>query len=52
MDVTEIEFMDDDLEPREINEKIKLLREALIDNVTSLVTGLSMKHFYDGKGLT
>lgn len=48
MDLTEVEFMNDDLEPREINEKIKELRDALIDNVTSYTSGLPMKNFYDG----
>lgn len=48
MDLTEIEFMNDDLEPREINEKIKELRDALIDNVTSHTAGLPIKNFYDG----
>lgn len=51
MDLTEIEFMDDDLDPREISEKIKELREALIANVTSQITGIPMKHFYDGNFL-
>lgn len=49
MDLTELEFVDDDLEPRILNDKIKELREAMVNGSESYVAGLPMKNFYDGK---
>lgn len=48
MDLTELEFMDDDLEPRELSSRVLELREAMVNSSKSYITGLPMKRFYDG----
>lgn len=48
MDLTELEFMDDDAEPRVLSEKIKELREAMVNGTESFMIGIPVKKFYDG----
>ncbi|GLV37628.1 Ca[2+] channel Muscle-specific alpha2/delta subunit [Carabus blaptoides fortunei] len=47
MDFSEVEFLDDDFGPRQINERILELREALVNHSEGSILGLPVKHFYD-----
>lgn len=47
MDLSEVEFLDDNFGPREVNERIFELREALVNHSEGSILGLPVKHFYD-----
>lgn len=47
MDLSEVEFLDDNQGPRVLNDKILELRWALTNHSKGSILGLPIKHFYD-----
>lgn len=47
MDLSELEFLDDELEPRVLNDQILELRWGLTNHSKGSILGLPVKQFYD-----